>query len=100
MASAGAHEHGAVGVTVKGHAQRGVRFDHFLLKIFRMERAAAVVNISSVGLVVDRNHFGAERAEQRWPQLARGAIGAVEHDSHPREFRSEENTSELQSIAY
>ncbi len=58
-----------------------------------MERAAAVVDVASVRLVVDRDHLGAERAEQRWRELARSAVGAVENEFHAREFRARNHAS-------
>ncbi len=39
-------------------------------------------------MIVDGDHLGAERAEQRRSKNAGGAIGAIENDFQPREFRA------------
>ena len=88
MTPAGAHEHGAVGIAVKRHAQRGARFEDFLAQLFRMQRAAAVVDVAPVRLVVNGDHFRAEGTEQRRPKLAGGAIGAIEDQFQSLEIRS------------
>ena len=44
-------------------------------------RAAALVDVEAVGLVVDRDHRGAGGAQRRGPDLGRRAVRAVEHDT-------------------
>src|SRR5258708_6009181 len=60
VASAGAHKHGAVRITVKSHAERSARVDHFLTQGFRMQRTATIINIAAVRLIVNSDYVGAE----------------------------------------
>ena len=83
MLAAGAYEHGAVGIAIEGHAQGGMRLEYFLAQIFRMHRPAAVVDILSIGLIVNRDHIRAKRTEQSGPKLAGRAVGAIEYNPHP-----------------
>ncbi len=85
---AGAHEHGAVGIAIKRHSQRCMGFEDFFPQLLRMQRAAAVVDIAPVRLVVHGDDFRAEGAEQGGPKQAGGAIGAIENQFQSFEIRS------------
>src|SRR3546814_5780088 len=62
----------------------------------RMGGAAFVVDVGAVRRDAERDHFSAQFPERGRRDLVGGAIGAIDHDPQP--IRSEEHTSELQSL--
>src|SRR4029077_13532166 len=52
-----------------------------------MQRAATVVDIAAIRLVVNGDHFGAEGTEQSRSEQTGGAISAIEHQFQSIEIR-------------
>src|ERR1700680_1377787 len=53
-----------------------------------MQRAATIIDIAAVWLIVNCDYVGAERAKQLRPELAGGAVCAVQDEFQPRKFRA------------
>ena len=76
------HGNETVAVSVKGQAQGRAVLDHFFPEDFRMLRAAAVIDVGSVGRLVNDFDVGAQFMEGVGGDLVRGAVGGVQNDLH------------------
>ena len=70
----------SVGVAVEGETQVGVQFEHVRDEVFDVGRAAVLVDVATVRLVVDRRDARAGRLEDLVRDVTGRAVRAVEHD--------------------
>jgi len=61
--SCGVDRDEAIGVTVEGESEVGVEFEHVRHEVFDMRRAAVLVDVATVRLVVNRRDARAGRLE-------------------------------------
>ena len=74
-----------VGVAIQGNADIRAAGDHGFLDQVEVGGAAPVVDVATVGIDADRDHFGAQFPEGRRGDLVGGAMGAIERDLQPVE---------------
>ena len=66
-------------ITVIGNATVRSHFDNLLLKGFQMGGPAAIINVDAIGLVINGNHLGSQKAQDGRGHLTVGPVGTV-HD--------------------
>ena len=71
----------AVGVAVERDADIGAQLLHLLAQGLGMRRAALVVDVEAVRLVVDGDDLGAQLPQRVGRHLVGGAVGAIDHDA-------------------
>src|SRR5512143_3845300 len=77
------HSNQPVTVTVKSETHIGFRLDHPFPKVLRIQRSAAVVDIQTVGSIVEDFHVGTQLKECVWSNLIGGSIRRIDDDLHP-----------------
>ena len=78
--SSGVHGDEAIGVAVEGEAEVGVQLQYVRHEVFDVGRAAVLVDVATVGLVVESRDACAGRFKDFVRDVTGRAVGAVEHD--------------------
>ncbi len=86
-----AGKNGAVRVAVERHAQRSACVHDVLCNSSGCSEPHPALMLRPSGESLMRGHVCAQRPEKLRRELARRAIGAIEHDFHPRQLRARKN---------
>ncbi len=84
----GVGKHGAVGITVEGHAQIGCEILCLRRNDFGMQGAAVGVDVAAVGRGVCEVDGSAEMREELGGNGGGGAVGAIEDDAKAVEVQA------------
>src|SRR5690606_448900 len=74
-----------VSIAIERDANIGTHFMNLLGQAQRVRGAAILVDVETVWLVIDGDHFRAQLPKSRWSHLVACTIGAIDDDAQTRE---------------